>query len=401
MDLHFFAKEKIMYTERLNNKLASISVITAACALITVLLSYDFWLSERLYALTPVYSAFELPEFLSRLILFLFLASLVVTLFFPFRINVILSFCLLLILILLDQSRLQPYIFMYVSTFFVLSMCGNKHNSAALNSLRIMVAFAYFWSGIQKINYEFFTGIFPWFISPYMFVSSYPEDIPYNTILENTVVALIYAVPFFEASIGILLIVMKNKTAPLIMAAVMLAIVMLSLGPLGLQHNFIVWPWNIWLFAMAVWLFQDHVPVKQLFRISRAQPAAAKLFVILLFGIMPLFSFWNMWDAYLSFKLYSGDKYIASASIENADKEKLPAALKPHLKRGDMIPYLDVTLKHYNMVPYPEKRVYLNVWRHWCDEYGFEDSQLFITSVKGRFGKREHLEKYNCKGEAL
>ena len=47
--------------------------------------------------------------------------------------------------------------------------------------------------------------------------------------------------------------------------------------------------------------------------------------VLVLFGIMPIFSLWDLWDAYLSAALYSGNTLNASILVPSSVYQTLPA----------------------------------------------------------------------------
>lgn len=53
-----------------------------------------------------------------------------------------------------------------------------------------------------------------------------------------------------------------------------------------------------------------------------------------LFGVMPLFSFWGLWDRYLSAALYSGNTLDANLEVSDAVREMPPPEAQAHTRPG-------------------------------------------------------------------
>ena len=72
-------------------------------------------------------------------------------------------------LVLLDQNRLQPWFYYYLFIGIALAWAAGRprrHYGIALDGIRIMLIGIYLWAGIQKLNYSYVGGIFPWVIEP-------------------------------------------------------------------------------------------------------------------------------------------------------------------------------------------------------------------------------------------
>ena len=55
--------------------------------------------------------------------------------------------------------------------------------------------------------------------------------------------------------------------------------------------------------------------------------------MLLLFGIMPLFNFFGLWDSYLSASLYSSNIKDATVYVSKTAKDKVPETIRdPALK---------------------------------------------------------------------
>jgi hypothetical protein len=93
--------------------------------------------------------------------------------------------------------------------------------------------------------------------------------------------------------------------------------------------------------------------------------------VLLLFGIAPILSFFNLWDGYLSSALYSGLRNTAHIYVTDALKDRLPKEILPHIyssnKPGTSILILqEWSMGELNVPIYPEPRIYKNLARYIC-----------------------------------
>src|SRR5262249_23871512 len=134
--------------------------ITIPAALICAFgLSWRLWISSRLFPLSPVSShlpavPFPLDVMWFGLLLGLLLGIMIVAQ--PRKL--IFSFLVLAgLLCLWDQSRWQPWFYQYCLMLAAIGVYAWKspearQDQAALNAIRAIVAFTYFWSGLQKLN---------------------------------------------------------------------------------------------------------------------------------------------------------------------------------------------------------------------------------------------------------
>ena len=68
-----------------------------------------------------------------------------------------------------DQTRLQPWVFQYSVLLAVIALHarnGADGERRTLNVIRLVIAFTYVYSGLQKINLNFFENEFPWIVQP-------------------------------------------------------------------------------------------------------------------------------------------------------------------------------------------------------------------------------------------
>jgi len=226
--------------------------ILIAGLLFGLLLSSSAWSTDRTYPLTPIINDFEISSESQDLLFLIKLISLVIGLLsIRFRRHLLgVALLSLTTLVLLDITRLQPWILHYGAILFLFSfLIPHKYYSKSniLNALRIIIVGIYFWSGIQKINSRFFTEIFPWFTEPIW--------MPFGEIGAYLIIIIALFVPFIEAGMAVGLLTKKFRNISIIGCGMMLLTVILSIGPLGHNWNSSVWPWNFAIFAMVFLLF--------------------------------------------------------------------------------------------------------------------------------------------------
>src|SRR6201999_1551324 len=76
---------------------------------------------------------------------------------------------IMLLFCLGDQTRWQPWVFQYSLLMAVIALVpldGQASQQRALNLGRLIVAFTYVFSGLQKLNSNFMFGDFPWLVQP-------------------------------------------------------------------------------------------------------------------------------------------------------------------------------------------------------------------------------------------
>jgi hypothetical protein len=269
-----------------------------------------------------------------------------------------------------------------------------KKREAALNVCRLIVASTYFWSGLQKLNASFVDEVFPWLVEPLVaLLPGSPRELIYP---------LGIAVSFIETGIGIGLLT-RFRNVAVILALGMHIFILFSLGPFGHDWNTVVWPWNVAMMAFVVILFWR----AEDFSARHVLVPGTSLFhglVLLLFGVMPLFSFFGLWDSYLSASLYSGNTKNATIYVSEAVKNKLPGtirdlALKSEADGTNAVSISDWSFKELNVPPYPEDRVFKNVARHVC-AYAEEPSgvTLAISGKPNPLDGSTEAEIYDCSG---
>ena len=72
--------------------------------------------------------------------------------------------------------------------------------------------------------------------------------------------------------------------------------ILASVGPWGHNYNNVVWPWNVAMGTFVILLFAQEKGVSPKDVLWNGK-FAFQMLVLILFGILPAFSLFNLWDA--------------------------------------------------------------------------------------------------------
>jgi hypothetical protein len=356
-------------------------VAVAAGAILGMALSYKLWLGARLYPLTPLFPFLKpIPHPFDYILFGATLLSLALSALTPRLIPIFAT--LAVVLVVCDQSRLQPWFYQYFFLLLGVSL-------ASPNACRLIVASIYFWSGAQKLNTGFIQTGFPWLLEPIM------RHLPSSA--QSIVHPLSVIAPFIEIWIGIALLSRKFRTPAVVLAVAMHVFVLIALGPLGQNYNYVVWPWNIAMCAAVMILFwrATESTRKVLFGEGPFHAAA-----MVLFTVAPALSFFGYWDHYLSSAMYASNENHGLIYISDSIFDRLPDGIAEYVRvetpELDSIDIGEWSANEMKVPPYPEIRIYKNVARKIC-EYAQTpaDVRLSIMS-KSTIGTTISGMSYGC-----
>lgn len=325
-----------------------------------MLISWRIWIPvERL---VPEISAFEwlqfsLPTWLNGVLFGVVLIGMAGMLLDKWRDRAFSTVLVLTsILILEDMNRLQPWLFVQLIMLFALNDQKRPH---AL--LYWTLAGIYFWAGFLKLNNHFAEYVFPWLMDEPFGLKGFLE--------QNHWIAYLAAV--IEASVGILLLFKRTRVLGCILGIATHTMVFIALGP-GQNVNHVVWPWNLMLMGvLSVILLDRSEPeaYKQLVHFNVRQKV-----VIVFCAVLPSLQFAGIWDAHLSFSLYSGintrgiffhtgmtEPYASSTAFTDSGetRDKYPGVTMTHLTNW--------YLKETHVPLYPETRYFQRAAQVLCD----------------------------------
>jgi len=390
----FISKRRVLWYGGNVARLYWLFLIVNLGLLAAILLSLPAWFTERTYPLVPLLSGLEWLQPYTWLITTGLILSLVISLvrINNFKVNTIISLLFLTPLVLLDVSRLQPWVFHYSAILFLLSWSNlllTIRTGQILDAARFIVVGIYFWSGIQKMNTGFLLEVFPWFTKP---LWSPLGD-------TGTYMALVLGmfVPFIESAFALGLLTRRFRMISIIGSGAMLGLVTISIM-FGHGWNSVVWPWNFAIFSMVLVLFYNYEDtISDLFK--RTTKNLLGIFAVCLFVLMPVGNFFGLVDHYLSWSLYSGHVPIASISASRDTLDELvdeTIITKTEIDGVSSVKMHHWSLQSINFVPYPEERVFIEIFSSLCKKFpdpnlslNIETTPIFLSH------KKEHLI-YDC-----
>lgn len=368
------------------SRLVYLRITLAAAYVSGILLSLRLWFGVgRSFPRLPLVNG--VPAFYSSaeyLLSILVLAALVLSVFSRLRRYPVAVVVLAALLVLFDLTRLQPWVYQYVLMLGVLACLKpteansdeTEVTSPILAANQLIVAFLYFWSGTQKLNWTFRHEVLPRLLEstgihlPAAFLSYLP--------------AVGVAIAGGEALIGLALMIRRTRRTAVVFAVGLHFMVLILL--LVARRNSVVWPWNLAMITMVVllfWRYDLSLASKEIWRwrvpnLASHLPQAA----VLICGLVPALSFVGWWDIYLSGALYSGNTPVAVVRITDRVREQLPIVAQQQIfktGRGElMLPFYEWSLADLNVPPYPEVRAYRQLARRLC---AYADDQAEIELI--------------------
>jgi hypothetical protein len=348
-------------------------------------LSPKLWLSERYFPHIPVLPGLPvLPAQLDAAAYALMLASLVLIAIRARPLIWIAIFAATIcVLGLSDQMRWQPWAYQYLWMLGAVALGAQGNQPAdqpstfrtlSLNTARLVVACTYFWSGVQKLNSDFSSAIFPYLVKPLT------PHLP--SVLAHFLAATGPAVPVLEAAFGVGLLFPRVRKFAVAGAIGMHAFILASIGPWGHNYNSVVWPWNLAMVSFLLILFgpgsRSISAGLILWPASVLPPPHARSVAgwyakaaVLAVGLLPALSLINRWDAYHSFALYSGFTNDGLVEMRTTFADRLPKPVLYHVfvskKPGMTNMYLaEWSMDELNVPINPEPRIYKAIGRYFC-----------------------------------
>ncbi len=358
-----------------------LKIAIAAALFAGLALSPKLWLSERVYPLTPVRAVLRpIPAPLDYILYGAMLAMLVAIALVQRPAKLIGAFVALAVAVAaFDQSRWQPWFYQYLVMLIAVGL-----RKQALDVCRLVMVCTYFWSGLQKANLEFVHNVFPFMMGSWA----------------GVVPAWIgFVAPLVEVAIGVGLLTRRFRTYAIYGGIAMHGFILLAIGPLGSNSNSVVWPWNIAMICFLLILFWNEPELSA--REILWPRIVYQGVVLVLFGILPALSFFNLWDGYLSSALYSGVRNTGVVYVSDALKGRLPKEIVAHVypsnKAGTGILILrDWSMGELNAGIYAEPRVYKSLGRYICSYTGdASEMKLWIKQTNVLFSA-DRQESYDC-----
>lgn len=355
-----------------------------------ILISYNLWIPDRFFPLIPIFSSLEIYRFLGWMLLFALISSLFLLVFYSSRIVLFIAILAMLGLVLIDLLRLQPWVYIYFSIFLFLTVMP-KSPEGSLNCIQLICIGVYIWSGVHKINSNFLDMTFK---STLQTIFSIHED----HIIES-LKKLGYLIPGIEIICGLLLFFKRARRIGVLTAIIIHVSIIIFLGPLGINKNFVVIPWNI---AMIIVVFAAFYKSenKIFYDNDNFKTRILRGMTVLLFWIAPLFNFFSSWDSYLSFSLYSDKVNAYYIAVEESEVYKIDHRLRsyfiklPNMKGGQLIDIDKWSTTELHVPFYPEDRVFKKLSRSFC-KLGIDNEKLIFLKVSN-YPKKGQYFPFKC-----
>jgi len=327
----------------------------------SMLLSPKVWVSTRLYPVVPAFHWLPRIPFPLDYLCFGALLALLAGIAFAAKPRpYIFAFVIFAaVYSLFDQTRWQPWAYQY---WVMLAALGCFSCNAedlvgqrdTLNILRLLMGCTYFYSGFQKLNARFFSEGMPWVLGT---LHVHIPGLEY----------IVRIVPFVEVSIGLCLLTRRFRKIGVINGIIMHIFILYSFGPLGLNWNSVVWPWNVVMIALLLLLFTNtdatfgEIVWRNRFVFQKV--------VLVLFGVLPALSFVGLWPSDLSLCLYTANLTEAQVLVSEQVKNQLPAEVRPYVKSQSghlVLKTQDWSFGELNVPPYAETQSFTAIGSTVC-----------------------------------
>ena len=356
-----------------DSKTSLILRITCVFWIFTKIFSYNVWHTDRLFPVIPPLNFLEdVPNFLHLSLFFVALCGMAVVVVFPNNRTVLgLTIVVEFLSCLLDQSRWQPWEYQYLLTFLFFFFYHHNRKQFS-NYFAFLLVVTYFFSGLHKLNGGFLYTVWEKMIL-IRFLNFDANQIQ-NIFIHYAGLAL----PIFEILAAIGLLLSKNKKLFALLLIGMHIFILIFLSPLGIYYNSIVWPWNILMIIYLIILFYNYATIisfKNLLTGFNKIPFAV-------IAILPLLSFFGLYDNYLSFNLYSGKLNSFRICV---DEVKVEDELNDYISKNQFycgskssISVDAWAMKEMNIALYPEGRIYLIIQKKWKEKYPYSEADFVI-----------------------
>lgn len=342
-------------------------------------ISYPLWFPvDNIYPAVPVFSFLgKVPVVINYLLSALFISLFFLTTSKRFKQRgLIIAFLGFMILaVLFDYLRIQPWVFYFFFIFLSFAIFPPNKEKESLNVLRLIFACIYFWSGAQKLNYTFLFDTYLWLIEPVTY------GLADETIALLSKTAL--SGPLIEIFCGLGLLFKKTQKVSMYLLVFMHGFILLMIGPLGHNANVVIWPWNVSFAIILILLFRSK-PDFSISKYFRFNNGFYKIAIFILFALLPVLSFFNLWPMYFSSALYSSNKEKTELYLPDQIKERLPKDVQAGVQENSNGLILNIwTQYELDVANYPSSKVHKKVFKKLCESYPeYEMEMILLTKSR-------------------
>lgn len=288
-----------------------------------------------------------------------------------------------------DQARLYPSFYEYSLIFVVVAIADPQRGSdqaarRCIAGLAVLTGGVYLWSGIQKLNPDFGSACQQQFL---------PEAIRGS----SAAAAICTSAPVLEAAAGIGLLLGPARRYALLFVAVMHVWTASRLGPFDSRASHCAWAWDLTSAAIVLSLFgssRDQLGIRS----SWGSPAVVVACVLV--GVAPALSFVGIWDAPLSFNVYSGNETKGTLVLPVADVSRLQPEAASHAKIDEGSARIDLwewSTAVFGAGPYAEVRALRAVLKDVCGRVSVPDGVRLVVRHRTTWLDQSHrIERFGC-----
>lgn len=358
-------KKKIFNSE--NQQIAYLIKGIGFFWLITKLWSYKTWLADRLYPVIPPADFLEnIPNGIHLLLYGFSLLSLLIIIFFkPSRVVLVLLLISEIMSCSLDTVRWQPWEYVYICIICVIAINFRKPKNSMV-MIHFLLISMYFFSGLHKCNEGFLTEV--WLN---MFLKGF-FGLSMDAILQYKLFFVGFIIPAAEIVLAVLLLISKSKRIIRYVLIAMHVGILIIIGPFGLAYNSVVWIWNLAMIFILYILYEKPIEVPD----NRCM--YLNIFWILLWYVMPVFTFFGSWYQYFSFSVYSGKGYQMYFCVHNKDLERYA---EPESMMCDGISSVNLqnwALEEIKSAPIPEPEIYKKIEVYMKKKYADKNIKIIF-----------------------
>ncbi|GAB7256640.1 MauE/DoxX family redox-associated membrane protein [Polaribacter sp. OB-PA-B3] len=353
-------------------KVNYVRILAVLGVLVLMIYAPKLWITTKVFPVIPLFDWFPIPTNpLDYILAGSFFLLQIVYIFQNKRWQGLLILALYIYLSLVDQNRLQPYFYQSFLTILAIEVFPKKTNYKKVLYAVILVFFAtYFWSGIQKVNGEFYIQ---WLSALEKHFSFLP-----HILLEY----FTYAVPWLEASMGVLLLFNKTRKFAVLFILLMHATITFLLFYLGYGYNVV--PWNIqnMLSVFIIFWSLNTINFSDFFiKFFNKQKAVILVFTMLLPLANNLTGFY---DNLLSFHFFTADLNYYNIILSEELEDNLPEHIQDFYRYKNGKAYLNMNewAQYDNKVLfYPEERI-INYMNSYLKSYAKNPNQEGLTTLE-------------------
>lgn len=269
-------------------------------------------------------------------------------------------------LISLDQHRLQPWAWQFLILGYLLAVTLAQTPSLSIPQKRTCIFFwqlitisIYFYSGISKADASFLSshgqlllhGLFA------------PLSINSQFWSEQTMWWLAAMLPMGELLVAFLLLFPKTRRWGCVSSWMMHSLLLITLGPWGLNHEPGVLLWNVYFMIQNYFLFWIQSSESKVDAVEKSGYSNRIAQIILLMALItPLLESFGLWDHWPAWAVYCSRPEKVEVFINVSDLEQLPERLQKFIGKpapfSDKVPFnLDaMSFELRNCPPYPQAR---------------------------------------------